>query len=252
MSFTAWTGTLAWGPWWLLCCGPIGASHLHQHTAFQVVVHGGAPCLIDDAGEAIAGPIAVVEPDRPHAIHARRDPALVVFIEPTSRAGWHLRARGPATTFGLGHPVAEVIDDLAADSWSRADELVRRTLAMAGVAESLPLPRWWRYPAVDEALLLAPDVLDYDDEQLSEFTAATGLSMDNLERMFSTEVGIPLQSYARWLRLVRGCELLVRGVSAWDAARAAHFADADGLRRQLDLMFGLSPADIASARTLLS
>src|SRR5690349_19961693 len=95
-----WSGALACGPWWLLWCGSIGPTELHTHHAFQVVVHGGTPCLIDGAGEAIPGPIAVVEPDRSHAIHTRRDPALMVFVEPTSRAGRHLANRGPTMPFG--------------------------------------------------------------------------------------------------------------------------------------------------------
>jgi AraC-like DNA-binding protein len=249
MTFTAWTGRLAFGPWWLLYCGPIGPTALHAHHAFQIVVHGGTPCMRDAAGDPIFGPVAVVDPDRPHAVHSHRDHALVVFIEPESRAGLALRHRSVSTQLGSSHPVAVVIGELLPDNWSRAEEAVRRTLSLVGLSEGETPMRWWRHPAVDEALLRLPDLVDEGTVDVDELADAVGMSTSRLTHVFSAEVGIPLRSYAKWLRLVRATEHLSDGASITEAAHAAGFADAAHLSRSFKTMFGLAPSDVMHGST---
>lgn len=247
MSFTDWSGTLAFGPWWLMYCGLIGPTETHAHHAFQIVVHGGAPCLVDGRGEAIHGPIAVVEPDDSHAVSARRDHALVVFVEPESDVGLRLRHRVRPARLGLGHPVAEVLGTLAPNNLSRAEEAVRCAIEAAGVADpGVPL-RWWRHPAVDEALLRLPDLLDAGPIDWPDLDATFGVSTSRLTKLFMTEVGIPLRSYARWLRLVRATEFLSEGTSITEAAHGAGFVDGPHFTRTFKEMFGLTPSEVMSA-----
>ncbi len=251
MSFTAWSGTLAFGPWWLLYCGPIGPTERHAHHAFQIVVHGGTPCIVDGTGESIHGPVAVIDPDRVHAVHARRDHALLVFIEPESTVGAALRERGPVSPLGGGHPVSEVIGTLDPDNWSRADEAVRRVLGAAGVIEQpKPVP-WWRHPAVDEALVRIPGELDDGPLDVSKLAATIGLSASRLTHVFSEEIGIPLRSYAKWLRLVHATERLADGDSITAAAHAAGFADGPHFTRSFKEMFGLAPSEVMTTGTWL-
>ena len=241
------TGTLAFGPWWLLYCGPIGPTEVHAHHAFQIVVHGGSSCLVDGAGESIDGPIAVVEPDHHHAICAHRERAVVVFVEPASYAAANLGRRGSAAALHGHDSVSEVIGPSTPDNWSRADEAVHRTLAMAGVLEPAAPLRWWRHPAVDEALLRLPDLVEDDSVDVSELAASIGVSSSRLTHVFSAEVGIPLRSYARWLRLVRATERLADGATIAEAAHEARFVDGAHFSRTFMEMFGLSPLGIMLA-----
>jgi AraC-like DNA-binding protein len=251
VSFTDWSGTLAFGPWWLLYCGPIGPTARHAHHAFQIVVHGGTPCIVDASGESIHGPVAVIDPDRAHAVHARRDHALVVFVEPESDVGAMLRARRATAPLGVGHPVSEVIGALAPDNWSRADEAVRRVLGAAGVVEQPRPVRWWRHPAVDEALMRIPEALDEGPLDVTELADTIGISVSRLTHVFSEEIGIPLRSYARWLRLVQATERLADGDSITAAAHAAGFADGAHFTRAFKTMFGLAPSEVMSTGTWL-
>ena len=247
MISTDWTGTLAFGPWWLLYCGPIGPTELHAHHAFQIVVHQGDSCLVDGAGDVIDGPIAIVDPDQHHAIRGSRERAVVVFVEPESFAGADLRRRGhPAVVHGQ-HPLLEVIGASAPDNWSRADEAVRRTLAVAGVSESAAPLRWRRHPAVDQALLLLPDLVGDGRVDVSELATMIGVSTNRLTHVFSSEIGIPLRSYARWLRLVRATERLAEGASITQAAHDARFADGAHFSRVFKEMFGLTPSEVMLA-----
>lgn len=247
MTFTAWSGTLAFGPWWLLYCGPIGPTELHAHHAFQIVVHGGAPCIRAGSGEPIRGPIAVVEPDQLHAVSSRRDHAVVVFVEPESQAGIALRHRSAPLEIGSGHPVAAVIGELLPDSWSRAEEAVRRTLSCSGVPDGSTPMRWWRHPAVDEAIVRMPDLVEAGRVDVDELASAIGVSTSRLTHVFSSEVGIPLRSYARWLRLVSATEHLADGFNITEAAHAAGFADSAHFSRTFKEMFGVTPSQVTSA-----
>jgi AraC-like DNA-binding protein len=246
MTFTAWSGTLAFGPWWLLYCGPIGPTELHAHHAFQIVVHDGTPCIREASGEPIHGPIAVVEPDQPHVISSGQDHAVVVFVEPQSNAGIALRHR-TVPTESSGHPVSAVIGELLPDNWSRAEEAVRRTLSSVGVPDGSAPMRWWRHPAVDEAIVRMPDLIEADRVDVDELASAIGVSTSRLTHVFSSEVGLPLRSYARWLRLVRAAEHLADGRNIIEAAHEAGFADSAHLSRTFKEMFGLAPSELTKA-----
>ena len=109
--------------------------------------------------------------------------------------------------------------------------------------------RWWRHPAVDEARLRLPDLVEDGRVDVSDLAATIGVSTSRLTHVFSTEVGIPLRSYARWLRLVRATERLADGATITEAAHAAGFADAAHFSRSFKAMFGLAPSEVMLAGT---
>ena len=249
MTFTAWTSKLAFGPWWLLRSGPIGPTEAHAHRAFQVVVHGGAPCIADGDGEPVPGPVAVIPPEQMHAIHSHRDHALVVYVEPDSAVGHLLRDQtgGASSELGRGHPMAEILGSLLPTNWSRADEAVRSTLAYLGVPPPSKAMLWWRHPTFDETLTkLAGSAVD-GTADLAEAATVIGVPPSRLEEVFPAAVGIPLRAYARWLRLIRATEHLVDGLPIEDAAHAAHFTDGAHLEHSVKEMFGLAATELAWA-----
>ena len=149
-----------------------------------------------------------------------------------------VRALGPV------HPVAEVFGGLAMDNWAQANETVRRILPLAGMSEAPHAPPWLRHPAVDEVLLRLPDLVEVGSVDVSRLAATIGISTSRLTHVFTTEVGIPLRSYARWLRLLRATEYLSEGVTITEAAHAAGFADAAHFSRAFKAMFGLAPSEV--------
>lgn len=157
MTFGAWAGTVSFGPWWLFYCGPLRRSDPRVHHAFKVVVHGGGPCIVDGTGSMIHGPAVVIEPGRRHAAHGSRDHAVILMVDPASRAGRWLRHRGAPTELGPGHPVGAVTSGLDPAQRSHIDEAVHRTLALAGapvpLGVSVPVAvRWQRLMAALEHL----------------------------------------------------------------------------------------------------
>ena len=79
--------------------------------------------------------------------------------------------------------------------------------------------------------------------------AAVGVSTSRLTHVFSSQIGIPLRTYARWLRLVTATERLADGCNITEAAHAAGFADAAHFSRTFKEMFGLAPSHVTKVGT---
>lgn len=250
---SAWSGRLAFGPWWFLYSGPVGPTDAHAHHAFQIVVHGGSPVVADAIGHPLAGPVVVLDPDAPHAFRDHRTHVLIVFIEPESVAGNRLRCdrvEHPLATDT--HPVTALVGSLRPDNWSRAEEAVQRILDhLCGSVERSTM-YWWRHPAIDGALARLPDLVDERTVDVKQLADEMGLSVSRLTHVFSEEIGTPIRSYVRWLRLVNAAEHLASGASVTRAAHDAGFADGPHFTRTFRAMFGLAPTEAVSLGHWLS
>lgn len=147
--------------------------------------------------------------------------------------------------------MSHIVGALRPENWSRAEETVRRVLD--AVCDSA-IPRsmsWWRHPAVDAALLRLPSLVDEGTVDVVMLAEEVGISVSRLTHVFSNEIGVPIRSYARWLRLVTAVEHLGRGRSITEAAHDAGFADAAHFTRTFRSMFGLSPSEAVGLGTWL-
>ena len=250
---SGWSGQLAFGPWWLLYSGPIGPTARHAHHAFQIVVHSGDPCLVDRTQRSLTGPVVVVEPDHAHAFIDERDHGLILFVDPESQVGGLLRShRRAPSPLEEPHPVAGILAMLEPINWSRAEEAVRRILTMVCDVSSAAPATWWRHPAVDAALLRLPELVEAGTVDVVALAAEVGLSVGRLTHVFSDEIGVPVRSYARWMRLVHAVERLARGDTITAAAHQAGFADAAHFSRTFRAMFGLTPTEAVGLGTWLT
>lgn len=244
-SQSCWSGRLAVGPWWLLYSGPIRPSEPHSHHAVQVVVHGGGRCVAVGQ-EPREGPIVVIRPDEIHTTLGQRDHALRLFIAPESYVGRQLVQGGWSSPKSLAqtHPVAQILGSLRTANWSQAEEAVRRIMDQLGVSDQRETMRWWRHPALDEALLRRPDCAAGAAIDIVELADEVGLSPVRLAEALPIELGLPIEPYVRWLRLVRATEVLAQGADITEASRAAHFSDGVEFSRTFRSMFGLSPEEL--------
>lgn len=245
-------GRLAFGPWWLLYSGPIEATESHSHSTFQIVVHAGGPCVVDEAHHPLTGPIVVIEPHQPHAFADHRDHALVVYVDADSSAAAGLDDRRSIRPSGSGlHPVAGMVGALRPENWSRAEETVRRVLEAVCERPAPERPMWWRHPAIDGAILRLPT----DPEEplsLAELATDAGFTADRLETLLRDELGVRLPSYTRWMRLVQATENLASGLSLEGAASSAGYGSVWELVEQFQRMFGLTPTGMVALGQLLT
>lgn len=238
---STWSGRLAFGPWWLLYSGPVRSMPPHAHQAFQIMLHAGRPFVVDADGQPMSGPLVVIDPGRKHAFRDRRDHVLIAYIEPASAIGARLRNRhAHPVDHTESHPVQDIIGALRPDNWSRADEIVRKMVALvcelpSGVPMSL-----WRHPVIDAALHRLPASTGEGLVDVDVLAAEVGIPSDRLAQLFDAEVCMPLKSYMAWLRLVVATENLAVGASRAAAASVAGFVTEAALSDAFHAMFGMS------------
>lgn len=246
MTLDQWRGQLAFGPWWLLYAGPVGPTGQHAHHAYQLVVHDGPPLVESGAAGPCSGPFVVIEPDAAHEIRRSSDDVITLFVVPESSAGLALKRRS-STTCQPGDPFVDLVGLLEPESWPQAEQLVQRVLASVGIDDIHSSEPWWGHPAVRDALLRLPDLVDEGAVDFSGLASAVGVSVSRLTHVFTDEVGLPLRSYARWLRLVTAVEYLAGGATITEAAHAARFSDGAHFSRVFKQMFGLAPSDVVGS-----
>jgi AraC-like DNA-binding protein len=96
------------------------------------------------------------------------------------------------------------------------------------------------------ATLAQPDALDRAHSR-GQLAALVGLSETRFSHWFREHTGMPLRSYRKWLRLVRGLEHALRGGNLTDAAHQAAFADQAHFSRTFLQMFGVRASDLVSS-----
>lgn len=102
---------------------------------------------------------------------------------------------------------------------------------------ALPWPRGGRLATLCEALYLDPA----DDRSADSWARALGMSARTLARRFEAELGIPLRSWRRRLRLFRAIELLGGGISVTETALALGYGSASAFIFAFKAEMGASP-----------
>jgi AraC-like DNA-binding protein len=201
-----WSGRVAFGPCWMLFSGALEVSELAKQRATKIIVHAGNPCVyVDNA--AVAGPVALIPPARQHEVRSKREHALIICLEPTSRIGKHITTAQRADVHLAGHPVTQILGALRPASWAHAEEAVHRVVSLLAPADGEPHMGWWRHPSIDEALLI-PANRHAQASNEAWLERSSGVSVSHLSNVLDAEYGVDLRTYVRWLRLSRAARVL--------------------------------------------
>lgn len=228
----------------MLYRGPIAATTLHEHHAFQVMLSSerlrvAALGAGDDAG-AFA---FVVPPDRGHAILAPVRDALVLWIDPDEDRGRQLRAAlGPMEgAASWGRAAQPLVDGgiLPASMPRQPLSLATTILAALGAGSARPEPL---HPAV-RATLHRVRSGQGGTSSVEDLARAAGISAGRLSHVFREQVGTSLRVFILWSRLQRAVEEVRRGASLTEAAHAAGFSDSAHMSRSFRRMFGIAPSE---------
>jgi AraC-like DNA-binding protein len=79
---------------------------------------------------------------------------------------------------------------------------------------------------------------------LARHLSTTSISRSRFRLLFRSEMGMSVQSYLRWQRLLIALGTSVHGASLTETAHAAEFADSAHLMRIIHATFGMPPSDI--------
>jgi AraC-like DNA-binding protein len=244
-----------WPP--LLATEGAGAqSEMHAHHAMHFVLARRGELKLRTSPRApwvnCAG--ALTAPDAPHAIDARGETVLFVFLDPQSDVGECLLRVVPN---GVRCVMAKERDQILAGASATAimggggAEWMRRAAGVLGA-----VPSEMKRPAVHPRVRKLLRLLQSDDRgvkrSLQELAGAVGLSPGRMMHVFTSSVGVPLRPYLAWLKLQRAAGAIVTGLPLTEAAQMAGFSDAGHMSRTFRRMFGVAPSQLRPPRKAAS
>jgi AraC-like DNA-binding protein len=83
-----------------------------------------------------------------------------------------------------------------------------------------------------------------ESEPIRSLAKRVNLSPSRFRHLFRSEMGMSVQSYVRWRRLMAALRTSARGASLTEAAHTAGFADSAHLTPVFRATFGVSPSRI--------
>lgn len=208
----SWQGTLWLAPDFAILHGAAGATDSHAHYAHQLMLSTGAPFTAELDGIVHTARHLLIESLRPHAIVAAPAFMLTIYAEPQ-------RLSGAALLAAANSAGAPKLDSLAAALQAQP----REQLADARVQRALD-----RVDALLSGKVSAAAVAE-----------AAHLSLSQLERLFSAQLGLPVRRLVLWRRLRLAIRFILLGGTLTDAAHGAGFADAAHFSRTMRSLFGV-------------
>ena len=208
----SWQGTLWLAPDFAILHGAAGATDSHAHYAHQLMLSTGAPFTAELDGIVHTARHLLIESLRPHAILSAPAPMLTIYAEPQ-------RLGGPALLAAANSAGAPKLDSLAAALQAQP----REQLADARVQRAL-----------DQV-----DALLSGKVSAAAVAEAAHLSLSQLERLFSAQLGLPVRRLVLWRRLRLAIRFILLGGTLTDAAHGAGFADAAHFSRTMRSLFGV-------------
>lgn len=208
----SWQGTLWLAPDFAILHGAAGATDSHAHYAHQLMLSTGAPFTAELDGIVHTARHLLIESLRPHAIVAAPAFMLTIYAEPQ-------RLSGAALLAAANSAGAPKLDSLAAALQAQP----REQLADARVQRAL-----------DQV-----DALLSGKVSAAAVAEAAHLSLSQLERLFSAQLGLPVRQLVLWRRLRLAIRFILLGGTLTDAAHGAGFADAAHFSRTMRSLFGV-------------
>lgn len=207
-----WSGQLWLGPDYGLILGETGRTAPHAHYAHQFILSAESPFTVSLDGHLQTAYRLFIPSRQPHAIVHAPGTVLMAYVEP-----------GAFERESLQH---------ALETADFSHERLEQTLCQ--------LPR---RQADDERVQRALHTLD---QQLSgkvsaqSLAQAAHLSLSQLERLFVSQLGVPVRRLVMWRRLRLALDLALNGHTLTQAAHGAGFADSAHFSRTMKQLFGVT------------
>ncbi|GHO90593.1 putative transcriptional regulator, AraC family protein [Reticulibacter mediterranei] len=244
--------TLVLWPGHAISMGMGPSSTLHRHYATQIGISLGAPfqvrtCASEPYTEQqsfIAGPHI------PHQVETTGVPSFVLWSEARALADLACRLSTTSTSSlpTLPESLLNVLRPvLQASGEKMPDEQIGQAL-LSHILTTLIGPTWDEGhddPRIATARsLVTLQFLVEQSQPITSLATRVHLSPSRFRHLFRSEMGMSVQSYLRWQRLLTAMYTGAHGASLTEAAHAAGFADAAHLTRVFRATFGMPPSRI--------
>jgi AraC-like DNA-binding protein len=193
----------------------------------------------------------IVGPNREHQVEASGVPSFILWSEARALADLARRLSSTSASElpGLPEDVLNVLLPVLRESGGqvpekRAGQALLSQILTTLIGPNLPATSP-RDPRIATAIaLVTPQFLSAHSQPITSLATHVYLSPSRFRHLFRREMGLSVQSYLRWQRLLAALRTSAYGASLTEAAHAAGFADSAHLSRVCRATFGLPPARI--------
>lgn len=224
-----WTGSAAMKPGLGVFRGHSGDNREHRHGAHQLSIGLEGPVEIHSGSRCHRAPGLLIRANVPHRQAAGK--VLSLYLDPTTTLAVALLAPlAPAQAVcALPPRLCNRLLQCFAGGGDLAAGLERMQNTFGATAPE--------HPRLRQALQALRS-----EASLQQLAAQAGLSPSRYSHWFREHTGMPLRSYRKWLRLLRGMELALAGAALTTAAHESQFADQAHFSRSFMQMFGVRPS----------
>lgn len=198
--------------------------------------------LVAHAGQAVWIPAG-----HEHRVRCDRETLLLPVWLPRSRQATPTKPCTIARTPALDDLVRQVLSPPGALTANPRAGGVKATRALLhDLAETISAAQHTtaRMPTDPRALRVAQALLadPADRREVDEWANEVGLSGRSLQRLFTTQTGLPLMRWRVAVRMQRAADDLARGAGVAEAAERVGFASASAFRACFEAHFGQPPS----------
>lgn len=225
---------------------------LHRHYTTQLSISLGGPFRVRSSErESFSEQQSfVVAPHVPHQIEATEVPVFEILSE--ARALADLTYRLSSTSASQHPPLpAELLNSLLPTLRAIAEQEPDKRVGQDLLSHTLtgilgPTKNEFSDdPRIATARsLVTPQFLAHEPQPITALAEQVHLSPSRFRHLWRFEMGISVQSYLRWQRLLTAMIASAEGVSLTEAAHMAGFADSAHLTRVFRATFGIAPSRI--------
>lgn len=224
---------------------------VHRHHATQITISLGEPVsvLTDHNGSVSRQQSFVVGPNVAHGIEAEETPIIEIFSEALALADLAQRLRMAAESETPPLP-SDLLDGLWPHLVLVGDRMLNGETEEALVSDLVSRLLVSGFDDVGEPRvaaarsLVTPEFLLAEDQPIQALASHVHLSTSRFRHLWREEMGVSIQSYLRWQRLLTAMQDTAGGASLTEAAHGAGFADSAHLTRVFRATFGIAPSRI--------
>lgn len=218
--------------------GYSGDNCFHKHWAHQIVIGLERDVTFYSAENTFTSRAIWVEAGTRHSL--KESKLLSIYIDPL-----HALAR---SLYSIKRDSLSSISPIEEDTYLVwIEELLKHT-HLKNFVEYLK-QRYWKEKSLnnnklDQILLMIKDDIERgQNSSRAQLAGIANLSPSRFSHWFSDQTGIPLRSYKKWLRMLRGIELATQ-MSLTEAAVNAGFSDQAHFCRTVMDALGVNPASV--------
>ena len=225
---------------------------LHRHYATQISISLGAPLQARTraSGSYTEQQSFIVGPNIPHQVETPGVPSFVLWSEARALADLarRLKTASASELPALPEDLLNVLLPVLLASGGQVPDEQAGQAILSHVLTTLIGPTWDEGPddprIATARSLVTPQLLVEQSQPIPYLATHVHLSPSRFRHLFRGQMGMSVQSYLRWQRLIAALRTSACGASLTEAAHAAGFADSAHLTRVFRATFGLPPSQI--------